>query len=61
MAVEALILDGKLNIKGITQAGFWNTQLWLVRPRGRNSVDMTFNRADFDVRYGSGSFLRQPG
>jgi len=51
-----LVFDGKLNIKGISKPVSGNLSFGSSDPVVA-TVDMTFNRADFDVRYGSGSFF----
>jgi len=55
-----LILDGKLNIKGITQPVSGTLSFSSSDPVVA-TVGMTFNRADFDVRYGSGTFFDNLG
>ena len=55
-----LIVNGKLNIKGITKPAAATLAFGSSDPVVA-SVDMVFNRADFDVRYGSGSFFDNLG
>jgi len=55
-----MILNGKLNIKGISKPATCNLTFGSSDPVVA-SVDMVFNRADFDVRYGSGSFFDNLG
>lgn len=55
-----LVFNGKLNIKGISKPVSGNLSFGSSDPLVA-TVDMTFNRADFDVRYGSGSFFDNLG
>ncbi len=55
-----LDFSGKLNIKGVSQPATGNLRFSSSDPVVTN-VSMTFNRADFDVRYGSGTFFDNLG
>ena len=56
----SLDIEGKLNIKGISKPASASLSFGSSDPVVA-SIDMTFNRADFDVRYGSGSFFDNLG
>ncbi len=56
----SLEIEGKLNIKGISKPASATLYFGSSDPVVA-SIDMTFNRADFDVRYGSGSFFDNLG
>ena len=55
-----LVIEGKLNIKGVSKAATATLSFGSSDPVVA-SVSMAFNRADFDVRYGSGSFFDNLG
>lgn len=55
-----LLLQGKLNIKGISKPASAVLSFGSSDPVVA-SVNMVFNRADFDVRFGSGSFFDNLG
>ncbi len=55
-----MVIEGKLNVKGISQPATCNLTFGSSDPVVA-SLDMVFNRADFDVRYGSGSFFDDLG
>lgn len=55
-----LNIEGKLNIKGISKPAKANISFGSSDPVVA-SLTMVFNRADFDVRYGSGSFFDNLG
>ena len=55
-----LNIDGKLNIKGISKPARAVLSFGSSDPVVA-SINMVFNRADFDVRYGSGSFFSDLG
>lgn len=57
---DNLKIEGKLNVKGISKPVNATLNFGSSDPVVA-SVDMTFNRADFDVRYGSGSFFDDLG
>ena len=57
---DNLKTEGKLNVKGISKPVNATLNFGSSDPVVA-SVDMTFNRADFDVRYGSGSFFDDLG
>ena len=59
-AEDNLKIEGKLNVKGISKPVNATLNFGSSDPVVA-SVDMTFNRADFDVRYGSGSFFDDLG
>lgn len=55
-----LNIEGKLNIKGISKPARATLSFGSSDPVVA-SINMVFNRADFDVRYGSGSFFSDLG
>lgn len=55
-----LVAEGKLNIKGISKPASAIVTFGSSDPVVA-SVNMVFNRADFDVRYGSGTFFDNLG
>ena len=55
-----LVLEGKLNIKGISKPATATLSFGSSDPVVA-SVNMSFDRADFNVRYGSGSFFDNLG
>ena len=55
-----LEFQGKLNIKGISKVVSGNLRFSSSDPLV-TTVSMAFNRADFDVRYGSGTFFDNLG
>ena len=56
----SLMVDGKMNIKGISKPVSATIMFGSSDPVVA-SVDVVFNRADFDVRYGSGTFFDNLG
>ena len=55
-----LNFDGKLNLKGISKSVTGNLRFSSSDPVVA-TISMSFNRADFDVRYGSGTFFDNLG